>query len=98
MENQTAFLPAHDLLLPIAEIEVLKALLESHSDHAHAAAFLEKSPCAAVPTNQPNGASPSPPINAGRSRWLATARSKWTNLPSFQKATPREPTSKLGYG
>lgn len=42
MENQIAFLPAHDLLLPIAEIQVLKALLESHSDHAHAAAFLEK--------------------------------------------------------
>lgn len=41
MENQTAFRPAHDLLLPIAEIQALKTLLESHPNRAQAAAFLE---------------------------------------------------------
>ncbi|MBL9187528.1 MAG: hypothetical protein JNK23_08635 [Opitutaceae bacterium] len=42
MENQIAFLPAHDLLLPIAEIQALKTLLDAHSDRAQAAAFLEE--------------------------------------------------------
>jgi len=42
METPIAFRPAHDLLLPVAEIQILKALLDSHSDRAPAAAFLEE--------------------------------------------------------